>query len=535
MTRNLPDHQMANGERGIDARAVLRYSGIFAAIVVPAGFIALGLPATVLAVWLISRMIARRYHRQLVVRETLILALASWAWTFLSWLLRELAAGAPAALIAFQLLWQAIALATTWAAYLWLSRWVIRRALGSESPVEQVQPPAGMLTRQKEQYAEATARSVTLGVAWLTVGAIALPAVFVLAFIVALPLSLLGLPAGTTMFVIVAVFGLPAILGTWVWFISHKSAEVFPSHRLALWLRRFHRADLMEFPFASFLERASRGIAVPITLQDSTVTDARTAAELRPEFHVLRAAAMACWFAFAVSAVATLASDSWTGRILPGTIAVLALGGFFALPRAIKRLGVLRLGTPRGERLAARLMDAIDSEQGVPQTLTVVSAPDTSWQSWVLRLISRADAVLVDVTHLSANLHWELRTIAERLEPEQLILAFGWTGESGPDLPADTRAELAGLLGETMLQRSQRFFYELPSHGPRRRLFPTTVSRKGWLRLPKDDTARYGQQLAAALNVAFSASDRVSHTPTEPVPRLPTAAPPQRGRFRRDS
>jgi hypothetical protein len=246
MTRVLPETQPANGQRPLDGRAVLRYSAIFAAIVVPAGFIALGLPATVLATWLIGRMIARRYHRQIVVRETLILALASWAWTLVASLLREVIADAWAGVIAFQLAWHAVAFVTTWAAYLWLT------------------------------------------------------------------------------------------------------------------------------------------------------------------------------------------------------------------------------------------------------------------------VMKRADAVLIDVTHLSANLHWELRAIADHTQAEQLILACGVTGEAEPDLPAETRAELAGLIGDTMLQRSQRFFYELPRQRPRRNLFAGTRSRKGWLKLPKADAARYGSRLATTLDVAFAASDRVA-------------------------
>jgi hypothetical protein len=313
------------------------------------------------------------------------------------------------------------------------------------------------------------------------------------------------------MFVLVAVLGLPALLGGWVWFVSRKTAEVFPSHRLVLWLRRFHQADLLEFPFASFLERASRGIAVPITLQDSTVALARTAASLRPEYHALRAVAVACWFGFVASAVAALASESWVGRALAGTIAVLALGVFFMIPGALRRLGVLRVGTPRGERLAAKLMEAIDSEQGVPQTLTILSVPDTAWQSWVLRLVKRADAVLIDVTHLSANVHWELRTIAAQLDPQQLILAFGTTADGGPDLPADTLAELAEVMGEEVLARSQRFFYELPHRAARRRLFSMRRTRNGWLMVSKTDRQRYGPRLAEALNVAFATSDRVTH------------------------
>jgi hypothetical protein len=366
-----------------------------------------------------------------------------------------------------------------------------------------------MLARQKEQYTEATARAVTLAVAWLTVGAIGLPAIFIAAALVAVVLGLFGLPVGTTMFVLVVVLGLPSLLAGFAWFVSRRTAEVFPSRRLVLWLRRFNQTDLLEFPFASFLERASRGIAVPVTLQDSTVTEARTAASMRPEYYALTAAAGACWFGFAISGLAALAAQSWTGRALAGTLAALALAGFFVvIPRAMNRLGALRLGTPRGERLAARLLEAIDSEHGVPQTLTILSCPDTSWQSWVLDLVKRADAVLVDVTRLSANLHWELRTIAERLDPRQLILAVGTTGGTETGLPPATLAELVGVMGEEMVERSQRFFYALPRRTVRRRLLSMTRRRNGWIEVSKADTRRYGPRLAEALNAAFAASDR---------------------------
>ncbi len=56
------------------------------------------------------------------------------------------------------------------------------------------------------------------------------------------------------------------------WIIPRLAMQVFPSHRMVLWLRRFNQANLRPFPFAPFLERACRGIAVPITLQDAVVS-----------------------------------------------------------------------------------------------------------------------------------------------------------------------------------------------------------------------------------------------------------------------
>jgi hypothetical protein len=280
----------------------------------------------------------------------------------------------------------------------------------------------------------------------------------------------------------------------------------------------------MEFPFPAFLEQTCRGIAVPITLQDSTVSTARTAAQRRPVFYVLTAVTMASWWVLAISVMALWGSESWDDpkALFLVAAAAVSLAALIVTPLTTRRLGALHLGTKRGQRLVKRLLDAIDSKEGVPQTLTVVSIPDESWQAWALHFMQRADAVLVDVTHLSEHLHWELRAIAEHLEGEQLILAYGEPEGRDEGIPRDTLAELAGLLGEGMLERSHRFLYTLPRHRWWRG-FPQLAllarSRKGWLQPPRTSARLYAQQLAQGLQKAFAASDARTTSSKSPTNR----------------
>src|SRR5262245_30892256 len=215
------------------------------------------------------------------------------------------------------LVWQVVGFVTVWGAYVWLARFVIRRTLRLQPHIREAESASAMFAQQDEQYAEATARTATLATAWLLVGSAGLFGVILISLLivalVAVVLALLGLEVGGGAWVIPAslVVGSSVSLAGWTFFIERKSAEVFPSRRLILWLRRFHRTDLMQFPFPYFLERACRGIAVPITLQDSTVTDARTAARLRPAFRVGLAAQMAGWFVLALCGFELSRRESW--------------------------------------------------------------------------------------------------------------------------------------------------------------------------------------------------------------------------------
>ena len=147
-----------------------------------------------------------------------------------------------------------------------------------------------------------------------------------------------------------------------------------------------------------------------------------------------------------------------------------------------------------------RLLDRIDSKLDVPETLTVVAVPDEAWRQWVLEFIRRADAVLVDVTHLSENLRWELRTCAELLKPGQLLLAYSGQEVNETRMPPAVRSELRCLLGDDILEQSQWFVYR----APRRRWWrKTTIGEFELIGARRHS----GPLLLEAMKEAFSARD----------------------------
>ena len=494
----------SRAEQPLGIAGIIRYSAIFAAIVAPANLVFLGFPAGIFAIWLVARLIAKQHQRQITVTESFRLALGSWVSIAIVGFAIH---GIPLTpFLAFKL----VEFATVWAAYLWLARYVIGRHVVAPKRAATLSAEQ-MLALQKERYAEATARSLTLGVAWLTVGMFGMLLVIILALIVSVALSLLGLGGdGKTAFLIAVPTGMAVLLGGWAYYIQRKASEVFPSHKMVLWLRRFHQADLMEFPFPAFLEELCRGVAVPITLQDSTVSGANNAAQLRPAFHLLRTLMMVSWFMFFISAIAASDSESWQDpqALIGGAGVVLAIVMFVGSAIAIRRLDVVRLGSGPGRKLAEDLLAAINSKQGVPQTLTVVSTPDEDWQHWVLLFIERAHAVIIDVTRLSENVHWELRTLTDKLLPEQLIIAFGCLEDQAQELPAEVESELAAVIGHPMLERSQRFFYTIPRRRWWRHIALARGKQKGWLQTPKAMSEIYSKRLAEALVNAFAVSDR---------------------------
>ena len=81
-------------------------------------------------------------------------------------------------LFGFLFVWQALELVLVWTAYVWLARFVIGRALRTHIPVREPTSASDILARQQEQYAEANAPTLTLAVAWLSIGMLGLPLIF---------------------------------------------------------------------------------------------------------------------------------------------------------------------------------------------------------------------------------------------------------------------------------------------------------------------------------------------------------------------
>jgi hypothetical protein len=88
--------------------------------------------------------------------------------------------------------------------------------------------------------------------------------------------------------------------------------------------------------------------------------------------------------------------------------------------------------------------------------------------------------VIIDVSELTENVLWGLRTAMDKHGPESVILTFGVPNESSEELPSNARAELEKAIGSDTLSRLRVFYYpaEQPGPGPSRGRLYTGLSKR---------------------------------------------------------
>ena len=74
----------------------------------------------------------------------------------------------------------------------------------------------------------------------------------------------------------------------------------------------------------------------------------------------------------------------------------------------------------------------------------------------------RVDAIIMDITHLTESLGWELNTCNKLLKPQQMILACGHIEGSEEDPWPPLLARLEQMLGAEFVAGCQRFNYQRP-------------------------------------------------------------------------
>ena len=94
-------------------------------------------------------------------------------------------------------------------------------------------------------------------------------------------------------------------------------------------------------------------------------------------------------------------------------------------------------------------------------------------------VITRASAVIIDVSDLNENVLWELKTSLEKRSPQSIILTYAMQGDGTEDLPSDVRAELQKVVNPAMLRELRVFCYpaEQPRPGPARGRLYTNLSK----------------------------------------------------------
>jgi hypothetical protein len=110
----------------------------------------------------------------------------------------------------------------------------------------------------------------------------------------------------------------------------------------------------------------------------------------------------------------------------------------------------------------------------------IFKCPDAVWQQVVNFALSRASAVIIDVSDLTANVLWELKTALETHRPESVLITFGFPKGSREELPSTVRAQLEKEVASEILARLRVLYYpaEQPPPGLSRGRLYTDLSQR---------------------------------------------------------
>jgi hypothetical protein len=224
---------------------------------------------------------------------------------------------------------------------------------------------------------------------------------------------------------------------------------------VVLWLRRFQRGE--QKPFKGLLNQASANLGIPITVQDSSA-----------RFSIGFAVARLFPFATAIGAVMLFLAFFSIPVITYDVMQIVFCLAFLVVGAASSYFGYLKLRPgSSAERLKKVLGDIRSGKLRSPEVL-ILGCDDSFWRSAIEMALTYADAVVIDVTELSENVIWELRTAAATMEPLRILLVCA-TDTEPHELTPTTREPLAELLGPTSLAQFPTFFY--PKTTSRRRLY----------------------------------------------------------------
>jgi len=223
------------------------------------------------------------------------------------------------------------------------------------------------------------------------------------------------------------------------------------TRRTIVWLRRFHTANAKNFPFDRILADVCLGIATPVTLRDSRVRYSLSRVMSRP------GAAFIGWAkGFVLLIVQFVIAIQMLNPIVKLVLSSLSFVGYHWWLRAS---GVLRLSASSGVPKADSLINRIHSKRGGRIPFLVLGVPNCIWQPVVDRWIKAADAVIVEVSHISENLIWEMQTCRSHLRPEQVIFIYESKKGEDSELPSAARDAIQEIWGTEVLHSLSIFRY----------------------------------------------------------------------------
>jgi hypothetical protein len=225
---------------------------------------------------------------------------------------------------------------------------------------------------------------------------------------------------------------------------------------LIVWLRRFHVKRRGGLRFSELLVAACQGLGFPLTVQDTTFRSSD--AEIMPRF-------LPYLFPWSIWVTVMLMG---LGKEFPLMMIISFLVGIvlmFLMVLLGGRIGYHNLEDPlQGREQTLHLIQEIRERRGKrgDDSVLILRCQDHFWCDVVQLCLENASAAVIDVTEVSENVIWELKTALHLLDPQSIILACGLRAGDADKLPGDALATLAAELGPDGSDRVQQFFY--PQH-----------------------------------------------------------------------
>jgi hypothetical protein len=229
-----------------------------------------------------------------------------------------------------------------------------------------------------------------------------------------------GLPPGTVQDVLHLVTDV--VLCSSVAVGLRAYARALPSAGVIVWLRRFHVRRSKTF--GALLERASTGVAHPMTLQDSSYSASYTAASAGSGLLIV--GLILLWLPGAV--VVSLLVFAEFGPSSDGTL-VVALIAFTAVMVRVVAAVMRRLGfrtvsdDDARQELATIIRNRGRGRRRPVLGVEVLKVRDAAWTDLVQQGLAGAVLAVLDVTEVTDNIRWELATALRSLGAERIILA----------------------------------------------------------------------------------------------------------------
>ncbi len=256
--------------------------------------------------------------------------------------------------------------------------------------------------------------------------------------------------------------------------------------KLVVWLRRFHKNEPKRLRFSMLLNRACPGFCIPITIQDSAFKTSYFSSGARlfilaPLIFGLGSLLyLLCTVTIGLLLSAVGISDQ--SAFVIGS--VVSLGPIISYAYNVKnylaRRGHAVLDAERAMATAEAVLHRAKQQKSAFSGVLILRCVDEVWRDAVRFLLSKADAVIIDVSELTENLMWELETACENRRIDSMLITCGVSPDAPEELPKPVHQKLESVLGRERLSRLHVFFYpmEQPPPGLARGRLYTRLSKE---------------------------------------------------------